>query len=256
MIGFFRPIKGFQMAKIKQPQKTMQKTEIVAVDSVWSSIKDGAQRIVDFEPALASFIISSVLNHASFEEALSHRLAQRLNHSDLPAEMIRQIFDGVLSVSSEIGEIARADIVATMERDPACHRAIEPFLYFKGFQALQTHRFANALLKSGRKDMALYFQSRASAVFQADINPNVSIGKGVMIDHGTGVVIGETAVIGDCVSILQGVTLGGTGKEDGDRHPKVSSGVLIGAKMLGLLLARLCLKMCLWGKLLRVFLLK
>ena len=118
---------------------------------------------------------------------------------------------------------------ATLERDPACHRAIEPLLFFKGFQAIQTHRFAHALFKAGRRDFALYLQSRASQVFQVDINPAARIGKGIMLDHGTGVVVGETAVIGDNVSILQGVTLGGTGKAEEDRHPKIGNGVLIGA---------------------------
>jgi serine O-acetyltransferase len=135
----------------------------------------------------------------------------------------------------EIGAEARADLAATLERDPAAQRAIEPFLYFKGYQAIQTHRFANALLKAGRRDFALYLQSRSSQVFQVDINPAVKIGRGIMLDHGTGLVVGETAVIGDNVSMLQNVTLGGTGKSSQDRHPKIGNGVLIGAgaKVLG-----------------------
>ncbi|HEX4297787.1 MAG TPA: serine O-acetyltransferase, partial [Devosia sp.] len=116
-----------------------------------------------------------------------------------------------------------------LERDPATHRAIVPFLYFKGFQAIQTHRFAHALWAAGRRDFALYLQSRSSQVFQVDINPAARIGKGLMLDHATGFVVGETAVIGDNCSILQGVTLGGTGKADEDRHPKIGNGVLIGA---------------------------
>ena len=130
---------------------------------------------------------------------------------------------------------ARVDLAATLERDPACHRAVEPLLFFKGYQAIQTHRFAHAMFKAGRRDFALYLQSRASQVFQVDINPAVPIGKGIMLDHGTGFVIGETATIGDNVSMLQGVTLGGTGKSDQDRHPKIGNGVLIGAgaKVLG-----------------------
>ena len=129
----------------------------------------------------------------------------------------------------------RADIQAVYDRDPACTRFMEPVLYFKGFHALQTHRLAHWLWKKGRRDFALYIQSRSSAVFQTDINPATRIGQGIFLDHATGLVVGETAVIEDDVSILQGVTLGGTGKESGDRHPKIRHGSLIGsgAKILG-----------------------
>ncbi len=216
-------------------RKEKESPRVEILDPVWQEIRDGAQEIAENEPCLSSFIIASVLNHHTFEEALSHRIAQRLHHIDLSSDLIRQAFDEVLEVSSDISQAARADIIATIERDPACHRALEPFLYFKGFQAIQTHRFAFELYKQGRKDLAYYLQSRSSSVFQVDINPKVVMGKGIMFDHGTGIVIGETAKIGDYVSILQGVTLGGTGKEDGNRHPKVSTGVLIGAgaKILG-----------------------
>jgi len=173
--------------------------------------------------------VPTILNHARFEDALAHRLAERLSHRDLSAELIRQAFAEALEFRPEIGSEARADLAATLERDPACHREIEPLLYFKGYQAVQTHRFANALLQMGRRDFALYLQSRSSQVFQVDINPAARLGKGLMLDHGTGIVIGETAVVGDHVSIMQGVTLGGTGKSDQDRHPKIGDGVLIGA---------------------------
>ena len=204
-------------------------------DQIWSSIKMSAEEIASAEPSLSDFIVSNILNHASFEEALSYRLAERLDHSDVPAKLIRQAFADALKSSPQIIFSSGIDLLATKERDPACNRFIEPFLYFKGFQAIQTHRFAHQLYVTGHKDMAYYLQSRASQVFQVDINPAVPIGQGIMLDHGTGVVIGETAVIGDDVSILQGVTLGGTGKGDKDRHPKVGSGVLIGAgaKILG-----------------------
>jgi serine O-acetyltransferase len=129
----------------------------------------------------------------------------------------------------EWSDILRIDIAAVYDRDPACERYIEPILYFKGFHAIQTHRLAHWSLSHGRKDFALYLQSRASQVFQTDINPAARLGKGIFLDHATGLVVGETAVIGDDVSILHGVTLGGTGKENGDRHPKIGSGVLIGA---------------------------
>jgi len=208
---------------------------IAAVDPVWEAIAADARAIVDNEPSLTQLVVSSVLNHSSFESALAHRLASRLDSDEMPADLIRQAFEDALMRSPEIGSAARADLAATLERDPACHRAIEPFLYFKGYQAIQTHRFAHALHKEGRRDFALYLQSRASLVFQVDINPAVRMGRGIMLDHGTGLVIGETAVVGDNVSLLQNVTLGGTGKSDQDRHPKIGNGVLIGAgaKVLG-----------------------
>jgi serine O-acetyltransferase len=215
-----------------QPSKT---THVQAVDPVWAAIMQGARDIMAKEPSLSNLVVSTVLNHESFEAALAHRLAERLDHSDVSADLIRQAFHEALEFRPEIGVEARADLAATLERDPACHRAIEPLLFFKGFQAIQTHRFAHALLKAGRRDFALYLQSRSSQVFQVDINPAVKMGRGIMLDHGTGVVIGETAIVGDNVSILQGVTLGGTGKSNQDRHPKIGNGVLIGAgaKVLG-----------------------
>ncbi|MBU1174350.1 MAG: serine O-acetyltransferase [Alphaproteobacteria bacterium] len=215
--------------------KPRQHSTITSVDPLWQAVRRDAETLSSAEPVMAALALVTVLNHDSFESALAFRLAARLDHGDLPGDLIRQTFENVLATNPEIGAAARTDLSATLERDPACHRAIEPLLYFKGYHAIQTHRFAHALWNKGRKDLALYLQSRSSLVFQADINPNVPIGKGIMLDHGTGLVVGETAVIGDDVSILQGVTLGGTGKEDGDRHPKVESGVLIGAgaKILG-----------------------
>lgn len=212
-----------------------QSSQIKSVDPVWEAVRASAQQIVDSEPALANMALSNILNHTRFEDALAHRLALRLGDEDVSADMIRQAFDETLRDEPQIGEAARTDLVATMERDPACDRAVEPLLYFKGYQAIQTHRFAHAMLKAGRRDFALYLQSRSSQVFQVDINPAVKMGKGIMLDHGTGLVIGETAVVGDNVSMLQNVTLGGTGKSDQDRHPKIGNGVLIGAgaKVLG-----------------------
>ncbi|SFZ83414.1 serine O-acetyltransferase [Devosia enhydra] len=204
-------------------------TQIKAVDPVWDAVVAGGRQIVEDEPSLAALVMASVLNHESFEAALAHRIAERLDHPDVSADLIRQAFLQAIALRPEIGAEARADLAATLERDPACHRAIEPFLYFKGFHAIQTHRFAHALLKGGRRDFALYLQSRSSQVFGVDINPAARFGKGIMLDHATGFVVGETAVIGDHVSIMQGVTLGGTGKSDQDRHPKIGNGVLIGA---------------------------
>jgi serine O-acetyltransferase len=208
---------------------------VKAMDPVWDAVRAGARDIVAREPSLSSMVVAAILNHETFEESLAHRLAERLHHGDVSADLIRQAFHDALDTNPEIGAAARADLAATLERDPACHRAIEPLLYFKGYQAIQTHRFAHALHKAGRRDFALYLQSRSSQVFQADINPAVPMGRGIMLDHGTGLVIGETAVVGDNVSMLQGVTLGGTGKSDQDRHPKIGNGVLIGAgaKILG-----------------------
>jgi len=203
--------------------------QLAAVDPVWDAIVANARGILADEPAFGSLVVSTILNYDRFEEALAHRLAERLDHADVSADLIRQAFAEALDFRPEIGTEARADLAATLERDPACHRAIEPLLYFKGYQAIQTHRFANALWQLGRRDFALYLQSRSSQVFQVDINPQAKIGKGIMLDHGTGTVIGETAIVGDHVSIMQGVTLGGTGKADQDRHPKIGNGVLIGA---------------------------
>jgi serine O-acetyltransferase len=215
--------------------QTKTPAKLQSVDPVWDAVRAGAQQIVANEPSLTNLAVSAILNHDSFEQALAHRLAARLHHEDLSSDLIRQAFAEILADSPEIGAVARVDLAATLERDPACHRAVEPLLFFKGYQAIQTPRFAHAMFKAGRRDFALYLQSRASVVFQVDINPAVPMGKGIMLDHGTGLVIGETAVVGDNVSILQGVTLGGTGKSDQDRHPKIGNGVLIGAgaKVLG-----------------------
>lgn len=204
-------------------------TQIKSLDPVWDAVRKDARATMADEPALSSMVMANVLNHESFEDALAHRIAERLGDQDVSADLIRQAFHDALTLRPEIGAEARADLAATVERDPAAHRHIVPFLYFKGYQAIQTHRFAHALWEAGRKDLALFLQSRASQVFQVDINPNCRIGKGIMLDHATGFVAGETATIGDDCSILQGVTLGGTGKADEDRHPKIGNGVLIGA---------------------------
>jgi serine O-acetyltransferase len=205
------------------------------VDPVWARIRDEGEEVARREPELASFIYSSILHHDTFERAVVHRIAERLDHPDVSGELIRQAYADALEDDPSIGDAFRADIVATIDRDPAAHRFIDPLLYFKGFHAIQTHRLAHWLWKKGRKDFALYLQSRSSAVFQTDINPNARIGRGIFLDHATGLVVGETAAIDDDVSILHGVTLGGTGKENEDRHPKIRRGVMIGAgaKILG-----------------------
>lgn len=205
------------------------------VDPVWTRILREAEEIARREPELATFIYSTILHHDTLEAAVVHRVAERLDSPQVSAELIRQAYADALEHEPAIGDAFRADIVATVDRDPATNRFLEPVLYFKGFHAIQTHRLAHWLWGRGRKDFAYYLQSQSSAVFQTDINPAVSIGRGIFLDHATGVVVGETAVIEDDVSILQEVTLGGTGKEAGDRHPKIRRGVLIGAgaKILG-----------------------
>jgi serine O-acetyltransferase len=204
-------------------------------DPVWTEICADASAIVAAEPELASFVYANVLNHRTLEEAVAHRIATRLEHYDVPGDLIRHSFAEVLAAEPELSDIFRADIAAVYERDPACTRMIEPLLYFKGFHAIEAHRLAHWLYRQGRRDFAYYLQSTASVVFQTDIHPAVPMGRGIFLDHATSLVVGGTAVIEDDVSILQDVTLGGTGKETGDRHPKIRRGVLIsaGAKILG-----------------------
>jgi serine O-acetyltransferase len=205
------------------------------VDPVWARLRREAEDVARREPELATFIYTSVLHHDSLEAAVVHRLAERLDHPDVGGELIRQAYADALEDEPAIGAAFRADIVAVVDRDPAIDRCIDPVLYLKGFHAIETHRLAHWLWGKGRRDFAYYLQSRSSAAFQTDIHPAVPIGRGIFLDHATGLVVGETAVIEDDVSILQGVTLGGTGKEDNDRHPKIRRGVLIGvgAKVLG-----------------------
>jgi serine O-acetyltransferase len=199
------------------------------VDPIWSRIRNEADEVVRREPEIASFIYASILHHNTLEAAIVHRLAERLDHAEVSGELIRQAYADALEDEPTIGDAFRADIVATVDRDPATERCIEPVLYYKGFHAIQTHRLAHWLWRKGRKDFANYLQSRSSSVFQCDINPAARIGRGIFLDHATGLVVGETAVIEDDVSMLHGVTLGGTGKEAGDRHPKIRRGVMIGA---------------------------
>jgi serine O-acetyltransferase len=211
-------------------------TETVKImDPIWDSLQEEARIAASQDPLLAAFLYSTVINQRSLEEAVIYRICERLDHPDLQANLLRQTFAEMLEDWPEWGSILRVDIQAVYDRDPACTRFVEAVLYFKGFHALQTHRLAHWLLERGRRDFALYLQSRSSSVFQTDINPAARIGKGIFLDHATGLVVGETAVIGDNVSILHGVTLGGTGKEGSDRHPKIDNGVLIGAgaKILG-----------------------
>jgi serine O-acetyltransferase len=209
--------------------------KVQSCDPIWDAVRSEAEQAVRTEPALGGFIYATVLSHERLEESICHRLAQRLDHSDVDAGLIGQTFADVLASHPELSAMFRADLAAVFDRDPACRRYLEPLLYFKGFHALVTHRFAHELWKGGRQDFALYLQSQSSRIFAVDIHPAARIGQGIMLDHATGIVIGETAVVGDNTSLLHAVTLGGSGKESGDRHPKIGSSVMIGAgaKVLG-----------------------
>jgi serine O-acetyltransferase len=210
-------------------QQVKARSGLDTVDPVWARVRHEAEEVVAREPELAAFIYSTILHHDRLEAAVVHRITQRLDHPDVSGELIRHAFEDALEDDSSIGAAFRVDIVATIDRDPAANRCLEPVLYFKGFHAIQTHRLAHWLWQKGRKDFAYYLQSRSSAVFQTDIHPAAPIGRGIFLDHATGLVVGETAVIEDDVSILHDVTLGGTGKEEADRHPKIRHGVMLGA---------------------------
>jgi serine O-acetyltransferase len=203
--------------------------ELGTCDPIWARIRDEAEQAAADEPALASFIFAMVLSHDRLEESVCHRLAHRLNHRDVDADLLRRTFDRVCHENARLAEDFRADLAAVFDRDPACNRMIEPLLYFKGFHALETHRFAHSLWQTGQRDLAFYLQSQSSRIFGVDIHPAANIGRGIMFDHASGIVIGETASIGDNSSLLHAVTLGGSGKEGGNRHPKIGCGVMIGA---------------------------
>jgi serine O-acetyltransferase len=222
----------------REEQMSQQRLEVVdlaVAPPVWAALRNEAEAAAQSEAALASLLAAVILNHKSLGAALSYQLARKLGDQELRAMSIREIAEEAYASNPNLVEIAEADLRAVFERDPACKGYVQPFLFFKGFLALQTQRVANWLWTEGRDTLALYLQSRMSELFQVDIHPATKIGRGVFIDHGTGIVIGETAVIGDDVSMLQGVTLGGTGAERGDRHPKIGKGVLLGAgaKVLG-----------------------
>jgi len=210
-------------------------TNVASLDPVWGQIRKEAEAAVVAEPLLGGLIHSTLLHHDTLEAALAYRVSMKLASAEMSEQILREIADRVYANDPEIGQASRADLMAIYERDPACHRLLQPILYFKGFQAVQAYRIGHSLWDSGRKDMAYFFQMRVSEVFGVDIHPAAKIGRGLMIDHAHSIVIGETARVGDNVSMLHSVTLGGTGKEDHLRHPKIGDGVLIGAgaKVLG-----------------------
>ncbi|MEM6619220.1 MAG: serine O-acetyltransferase [Pseudomonadota bacterium] len=220
----------------QSPQK------IAELDPVWHRIRKEAHAMVEEEPLMGGLVHSGVLHHQSLEKALGYRMALKLASDEMPTQILRELVDEAFAADPVLGEAARADLTAVLDRDPACHRLIQPILFFKGFQAVQAYRVANWLWRQGRQPLAWLIQMRASEVFGVDIHPGATIGRGIMIDHAHSIVIGETAIVGENVSMLHSVTLGGTGKEHGDRHPRIENGVLIGAgaKVLGAITVGYC----------------
>ncbi len=208
---------------------------MAVADPLWQRIRREAAEVIEDEPLLGGLVHSSLLHHATLEDALAYRVALKLASGEMSEQLLREIAGAAMAEDPGIGRAARADLEAVFDRDPACHRLIQPILFFKGYQALQAYRIAHRLWLTGRRAMAWFLQMRISEAFGVDIHPGARIGKGIMIDHAHSIVIGETAVVADNVSMLHSVTLGGTGKEDGDRHPKIGQNVLIGAgaKVLG-----------------------
>ena len=206
-----------------------------AVDPIWGFIKKEAQQLASEEPLLADFFQRAVLQYNSLEAVVGHVLAETFTSSSMSSEDIQKVIAEVLRDEPKIGISIRRDIEAAFHRDAACQYYLMPLIYFKGFQALQLYRISHWLWNNKRYSFALFLQNNISERFAVDIHPAAKIGDGIMIDHATGLVIGETAVVGNDVSILHSVTLGGSGCHQGDRHPKIGDGVLLaaGAKVLG-----------------------
>ncbi len=211
------------------------RVKVASIDPVWSQICNEAEAAIANEPLMGSLLHQGILHHRTFDAALAFRISMKLASDEMAGQILREIADEAFVSDPTIVSSARADLSAVYDRDPACHRLMQPLLFFKGYQAIQAYRLGHWLWQEGRLDLAYFVQMRVSEIFGVDIHPAARIGKGIMIDHAHSIVIGETAVVGDNVSMLHSVTLGGTGKEDGDRHPKIGNGVLIGAgaKVLG-----------------------
>ena len=199
------------------------------IKTVWETIRLEAEAVVASQREMSSVVYSSILNHKNLESILSYTLAQKFCTSDMSEAVLNEIILNAYYANEKLVESAYSDVVAVRERDPACHRFLQALLYYKGFLALQAYRVGNHLYANGHHDLAYFLQMRSSEVFGVDIHPNALIGFGIMIDHAHSIVIGETAIVGNNVSMLHTVTLGGTGKEKGDRHPKIGDGVLLGA---------------------------
>jgi len=203
--------------------------EIASAGSLWQAMRREVKARAEFEPIMATYFQATVLNHDTLEGSLSFLLASKLDSSVVSSMALREIIQDAFASEASLTRAAEIDIKATRDRDPACNSYSTPFLFYKGFQALQIHRVAHWLWVQERHSLAFFLQNQVSTIFGVDIHPAARIGCGIMLDHATGLVIGETAIVEDDVSILHGVTLGGTGKESDDRHPKVRSGVMIGA---------------------------
>lgn len=214
---------------------SLAKINVIEIDPVWNSICREARDAIGDEPLLGGAFHTNILHHKTFEQAIAYRLALKLASGEMSEQIIRQIADEAFATDPALGVAAREDLVATHERDPACHGILQPLMYFKGYQAIQAYRVAHFLWNEGRPHLAYFFQMRVSEIFGVDIHPGARIGSGIMIDHAHSIVIGETAIVGNNVSMLHSVTLGGTGKEDTIRHPTIEDDVLIGAgaKVLG-----------------------
>ncbi|KAI4381154.1 hypothetical protein MLD38_007260 [Melastoma candidum] len=200
-------------------------------DAIWDALRAEAKSEAEKEPILSSFLYAGILSHDNLEQSLGFVLANRLHNATLLATQLVDIFSEVMARDAGIQRAIRLDLLAFKDRGPACISYSSALLHLKGYHSLQSYRIAHALWNQGRKVLALSLQSRNSEVFGVDIHPAAKIGEGILLDNGTGVVIGETAVIGNRVSLMQGVTLGGTGKEIGDRHPKIGEGALISARV-------------------------
>ena len=221
-----------------------KKINIQNIDPVWGRIRSEASQLILVEPLMGGMVHSSILHHNTFRKALSYRISLKLSSDEMPAQILREIIDEVVSIDDTIALSARADMVAVFDRDPACHQMLQPILFYKGYQALQAYRVSHWLWKNNRKEIAYFIQMRSSEMFGVDIHPGAVLGCGIMIDHAHSIVIGETSRVGNNVSMLHSVTLGGTGKAGGDRHPTIENGVLIGAgaKILGNITVGRCSK--------------
>lgn len=207
----------------------------ISPDNLWPTLVEEAERKAVEEPILGSYFYATILNHDSFGAGLSFRLASKLDNPMIPTMLIRDVVAEAMEADPTILQAAKIDILAVYSRDAACEDLSTPFLFYKGFHALQAHRIAHWLWHQGRRTLAVFFQNQISVTLGVDIHPAARIGHGIMFDHATGIVIGETAVVEDDVSVLHSVTLGGTGKVAGDRHPKIRRGVLLsaGCKVIG-----------------------